>query len=184
MGKKPLQADVFLCLGINGIHTPMEHIKCVLLKTKENRIYLKELGGKREFAYNNQLVFKASSKNNTTDLLCFYDRDSLLQINPKEIMSGEEFNRTDIKNAISGQISAERRLKARIGAEQMNKVYIGIAVIFLLTGIIMLATMLIFINGITHPVIQVQIVNSSYSAQGANIGQAVANTIGALNKIP
>jgi hypothetical protein len=184
MAKKPLQADIYLCLGVNGINTPMEHTRCVLLKSKEqNKIYLKELHGKREFAYNNQLAFKSSGKGNTTELLCFYDRDSLFQLNPKEIMSGEEFNRTDIKNAISGQISAERRLKQRIGAEQVNKVYLGIAVVFLLTAIIMLATMIMYINGISHPIIQVQIAPNS-TVQGANMGQAIANTIGALGKIP
>lgn len=184
---RPLYATIYLCYPpYHGIKTNMDKAVGMFMKNKEGNIYLKERGGKREFQYSGKYAYKVYGKG-AVELLCFYDKDSLLQINPKEIMSGEEFSRTDIRNLITGQINAERRLRTRIGLEPSNKTNLILGMMFVIAALLMLISSAMYSNSMSNPHITVQVTDKNYTPTGASIGKLItgaANALGAAGTIP
>ena len=177
---KPLMADLYLCFGVNGINTPMDHVKARFMKDeKENKVVLREIGGKGKWNFKSKMAFKPTYKG-LTEIMVFYDKDSGLQLDPTEVMKGELFSRPDIKNAISDQITAERRLKTRNGMDVQSKLFTGIAIMILLSAVFIMIGMILFANSLSHVNYTIQIVNSSYkptSVGAYNSLEAIANTL-------
>jgi hypothetical protein len=181
MAKKIL-ATVFLCeTPLNGIKTPMTREYATLMMDTKGRYYLKQRGGKKEWQYNHKLAWKTEFKGKM-ELLVFYDKNSDIQLNPKEIYSGEEFDRTDLRNLITGQLSAERRLRDRIGLEATNKTVTIIAIIFLVAAIFMVIGLVTEGQDLSNVHVYVQIVNSSYNATGASLGGTISKAAGSIGK--
>lgn len=173
---KKMEGTMHLCLGTNGLDTPMEKVRVRLEKPKKGSPYLKELGGKRKFAYDPKLCFKEEYKGRT-QLDGFIDRETDLPLHPQEVMTGLEFSRADIKNAISYQLDAEREARARYKSQQTDTATKLMAIALIITSIFMV------IGGyfLAHPQVVV------YTQPGpppsgplSNIGNTITNSAQAV----
>ena len=178
---KKLQGTLYLCLGVNGLNTSMEKVIVTLEKPKGKEQFLKEKGGKRKFAFDEKFFFKAESKGKM-GILGFMDRDTLLPLNPREVMTGLEFSRTEIKNAISYQLDAERELRARYKSQSLDTATKVLAIMLIVTGILFVAGGSLWAQAISHPVITtyVQAGPPPNTSKGGGIGAGLSNVANSL----
>jgi hypothetical protein len=182
---KKLEGTIFLCLGVNGMHTPMEEVRVRLEKPKGKEQFLKERGGKRKFPFDAKFMFKPQFKNRNK-VMGFSDMETLLPLDPQEVMKGLQFSRTDIKNAISYQLDAERELRARyktVGIDTQSKFLLAALIVFLIA---LTVVTLLYGQALGHPVIQVYTQSGiapnktgPLAGIGNSIGQ-IGSTVGSI----
>lgn len=181
---KKLEGTMYLCMGTNGLKTPMEKMRVKLVQPKGKPEHLKEQGGKRKIAPDMNLFFKAEYKGRT-EILGYVDRETLLPLSPKEVMTGPEFSRTEVKNAISYNLDAERELRARYksqGIDSQSKFLLAALIIFII-GLTVVTVL--YGQALGHPDLQVYYTAGNIpKSNSSGIFATVGNTIKGVTSIP